>query len=80
MLSHFYIFDQLAGCGAGDGWTETYFRKCMKYVKTPIATWDAAQAKCKAEGGELATFEDQEQVDYVTDVRKRFPGEHCAET
>lgn len=61
-------------CGAGDEWVETNFMKCLKYVETPVS-WEAAQEKCKAEGGELATFEDQEQMEYVTYV---VPGQYSA--
>ena len=61
-------------CGPGVGWSETPFKKCFKYVKTPIATWATAQANCQREGGRLVIADDADQIQYLKDIRTYKPG------
>lgn len=45
-------------------------------MSTPVETWDRAQAKCAALGGNLLTLNSPEEVEYIKTMRTLLPGEN----
>ena len=58
-----------------NGWTETNFKKCLKFVNTPIKSWDDAQAACRSFGANLLTLNTPDEVEYIKIMRTLLPGE-----
>ena len=61
-----------------NGWTETNFKKCLKFVNTPIKSWDDAQAACRSLGANLLTLNTPDEVEYIKTMRTLLPGKQSS--
>ena len=66
---------ETASSYCANGWTETNFKKCLKFVSAPIKSWDDAQAACRSLGANLLTLNTPDEVEYIKTMRTLLPGE-----
>ncbi len=64
-LTQWFVLKIFADCDSG--YTE-YGGKCYRYSGSEEKEWDDAKAACIAEGGNLATIDDQAENDFLVSM------------